>query len=443
MRWWPVVLLWGCGGDKDDAPIEPFEDTGDPVTTDTETLTDTGPTTEPTTALCSPLPAPSGAVVSVAANDDLAAAVAAASAGDTLELSAGTYSISPPLHIDKALTLRSATGDASSVTIDGGYAAGHVVEIAASDVTLAHLTIAHAYDDLVHVEPVDSDLSGIRLHDLSLVDPGVRAVRVQGTADGRYFVDGGEVSCSSIQLTDDGREEVRGACDIGGIDLSATRDWTVRDTTIDGLWCDSGLASPGIRATYGVRDVKIWRNVMTDTVQGIVLGEGTALEGRQYDDEPCGDGYPQSIDGEVVNNIVSTYRQLLRESFEGIGTGIRLEQSCNVFAVHNSVYAPVDPAIGRYGIEHRYDLTSGVVANNLTTWTVQRSDGSTATAEGNHELADETVWYFPADGDFHLAPAAGKGIVDAGSTNYLGEVPDDVDGDPRDSAPDVGADERT
>jgi len=443
MRWFWTLALMGCGGDKDESPIEPFDDTGTPLTTsDTDTPTDTG-TPMPTgpTDRCAPLP-PASAVVAVAAGENLADAVAAASPGDTLELAAGTYDLSPPLVIDKPLTLRSAGDDPSAVTLDGGYAPGNLVEVRSSDVTLAHLTLTRAFDHLVHIQPVDADLAGFVLHDLHLVDMGVLGVSVEGTADGRYHVDGGELSCSEVRLTDDGREEIRGQCDVGGVELLGVRDWTVRDNTFDGFWCDSGLSRPGLRATFGVRDVAIHRNVMTDTVHGIVLGEGQALEGRRYDDDPCGDVYAQSIDGEVVNNIVSAYRQLLVDSREGIYAGIRLESSCNVTALHNSVYARTASVVGRYSIEHRFDTTSGVVANNLASWSVQRSDGSTADAVSNVEQAPETTWFFPADGDFHLAPAAGADVVDAGSADYLQQVPEDIDGDTRDATPDVGADER-
>ena len=441
MRWWPMMWLVACGGDKDDAPIEPFTETGTTDTAPTTTDTGTPPVTVPT-GLCVPLPAATGPVVSLTPSDNLAAAVAAAAPGDTLSLAAGTYALSAPLVIDKALTLRSAADDPTTVTIDGGYHGGHVVEIQAAGVTLGHLGIAHATQALVHIQPVGADITDTRLHDLHLIDPAERAVFVDDTADGRFAVDGGEISCSQVELSDDGRLEVVDACNVGGFELLSTRDWTIRDNSFDGLWCDRGLARPGIRATEGVRDLRIWRNVMTDTVQGIVLGEGQQPVARRYADDPCGDAYAQAIDSQVVNNIVSAYRQLLIDSFDGIGTGIRVESACNSTVIHNSVYARTAAPPGRYSIEHRFALTTGVVANNLTTWSVQRSDNSLADAASNVELIDDNVWFFPSDGDFHLAPAAGDDVIDACSADYLADVPDDVDGDARDASPDCGADER-
>lgn len=431
-----LALLVACGGDKDDDGVVPREDTA-PTTTDTET--DTGTPTPTVPGLCDPLPAAAGATV-LSPSDDLAAAILAASAGDTLSLEAGTYTVSAPVALDRAITIRSSTDDPTAVTIDMAYASGDLFVVSASDVTLAHLTLTRSGDALVRTAPT-ATITGLRLHDVRLIDPAGIAVVIEPDLTETFFVDDGELSCSHLELTNTGREEVLGLCSTGGIDGRFARGWTVRDTTIDGFWCERGLPAPGIRFTRGARDTVIERNTLLDSPTGIVLGETPDQLGRRYSDDPCGDVFAQSIDGRIVNNIVSAWRDaLVFDSFEGVSAGIRAESSCNVRILHNTVAHRVEPRSGA-SIEHRFELTTGMVGNNFTSHAVVRSDDSNAETDTNIERASELNWFFPTQDDFHLAPAATVPI-DAGSTAFLTEVPTDIDGEPRGEAPDVGADER-
>jgi hypothetical protein len=72
---------------------------------------------------------------------------------------------------------------------------------------------------------------------------------------------------------------------------------------------------------------------------------------------------------------------------------------------------------------------------------VLRIDGALADARANAENARFDTWYFPAQGDFHTAPAA-SWAIDQGDPTAT--VPDDMDGEPRDDGlPDIGADEQS
>ncbi len=338
------------------------------------------------------------------------------------------------------MTLRSTTNVATDVILDMDYADGDLIEVQASDVTLAHLTLTRSGDALVRTTQ-SRTITGLKLHDVRLIDPAGIAVVIAPNGQEDAFADDGAITCSHLELTNDGRDQVFGLCGTGGIDASFARNWEVRDNTIDGFWCDRELpAAPGIRFSRGSRDITVLRNVLLDSPRGIVVGETPDQLGRRYDDDPCGDVFAQAIDAVVINNIVSAWRDaLVFDSSYGVQYGIKAESSCNVRILHNSVAHRVQPT-GLASIEHRYPITSGMVGNNYTSHAVIRSDDSTADVDTNIEQAPQTSWYFPTQDDFHLAPAA-TDAFDVGSTAFLAEVPDDIDGEPRGKAPDVGADE--
>ena len=128
-----------------------------------------------------------------------------------------------PIALTQPVTLISQSGLRDGVTIDGGYDGGNLFQISASDVTIAHLTLTASYDDLIAIQPIGATVTGIQLHDLRLLDPGRFAVVVTGD-DNDHWVDDGELSCSSVELTPAGRDEIREQCNTGGIDASGARD---------------------------------------------------------------------------------------------------------------------------------------------------------------------------------------------------------------------------
>ena len=68
-------------------------------------------------------------------------------------------------------------------------------------------------------------------------------------------------------------------------------------------------------------------------------------------------------------------------------------------------------------------------------------DGATTAVDTNLENAAAGSFAHLPSGDLHLSFSDTR-AVDAGSTAFVTDVPDDIDGEPRDAAPDVGADER-
>src|SRR5215831_12890161 len=139
--------------------------------------------------ICPPLAAPSGTIVRVAPAqaNDLPAMVASASAGTTLLLDDGTYRMTTSgeaarrIHFAvPGVTLRSASGNAAAVVLDGEYLTDEMMFVDASDVTIAEVTLMRVVHHLVHVTAPDGgpDVSGVRLLGLRLVDAGQQFVKV-------------------------------------------------------------------------------------------------------------------------------------------------------------------------------------------------------------------------------------------------------------------------
>ena len=423
------LLLLGCPGvePEDELPRE-TEEVVD--TEDTEDTEDTGTPPGPKPWECEALPLPS-TVTELSPGDDLQAAVDAAQVGDTLLLSAGTYSVDGRLWIrSPGITLRGVGRD--EVILDASRQGGSVVTVAASDVTVAHMTLKNAWTHGVHVRPEAQALSGVHLYDLHVWNPGEQAIKINQQDD--LYVDDGEVACSRMTLDDEGRPEIRNNCYTGGIDAHRTRGWTFRDNTIEGFWCPSGLAEHGIHLWRQNADSVIERNVLINVTRGIGLGMAATSGGNERDQDATGCPEVDYIDdfrGQVVNNTVYADDPGLFASSAGFDTGIAVWNACEATVAHNTVYSTSPPYSS---IEWRFSGTTVLVQNNLVSHPMKDRGVTSVLSEGNLETAH--AGDFAALPDLHLA--AGSQAIDAG---VPGETPGDIDGELRDSAPDVGADE--
>ncbi|MBX2796075.1 MAG: hypothetical protein KTR31_00360 [Myxococcales bacterium] len=439
-----LVPLLSCNGsDTDTDTIVPIDTDADADAdtdsdADADADTDSDADTDVEQGLCAPLPTPTGATTALTPSDSLSQAIVDATEGDTLVLGAGTYTVTGPMVIDVPLTIRSADDDRTGVIIDANGSGGNLFEVSASDVTIAHVTLTASRNDLIHVQPDGADITGFRLHDVHLLDPGGYGVSVDG--DGKdHWVDDSEISCSSFELTDAARIQLKVICRTGALDAQGTRNWTVRDNRVDGFWCENGDPPPAIRFWRGARDTLITRNVVGDVHTGIVVGQTQDQIGRRYGDNPCGNTVLQSIDADVYNNIVYAYDDdLVFKSNVGVDAGIRAESSCNLNIIHNSVYSRVEPGSS---IEHSFGTTEGRLANNLVSHGLRRLADSKLSTSDNLEDAPPSTWLFPQGGDFHTAPAADHAI-DQGSNAFQSFVDRDIDDEARDDGmPDLGADE--
>jgi hypothetical protein len=391
--------------------------------------------------LCAPLDPPTGPTVSVDTVAELENAVNTAVSGDTILVGDGIYNLNG-VYLRMAVpnvTLRSASGSREAVVLDGNYITTEIIQVVASNVTIADITLREAYYHPIHVMSGDtSDTLNTRIYNVHIIDPGEQAIKINPAAENTY-PDNGLIACSHVELTDAGRPHIRNNCYTGGVDAHQAEGWVIRDNLIEGFWCASGLSEHGIHLWRGCRDTLVERNVLNDNARGIGFGLATSGDARTYADNPCpsaGGGYVDHYGGIIRNNFVFANQAGLFASQYGFDCGICLWQACGAQVFNNTVASTTAPFSS---IEWRFDNTVVEIKNNLVSHNLRDRGGSSVLAN-NLENAPLTLFVDGANGDLHLQETAVTAVDQAVS---LVEVTDDVDGDGRFSGvgPDIGADE--
>jgi hypothetical protein len=393
----------------------------------------------PPAGSCDPLPPPEGETIPLAPGGNLADAVANAPTGSTIVLADGTYDLAGSDYIvfrTPGVALRSDSGDPEAVILDGGYGGGSILNVAADDITIAELTVQRATWHPIHVTGgTDSNTENTTIYRVHVIDPGQQAIKINASTEG-FYADNGVVACSTVVMTANGRANVS-ACYTGGVDAHLALGWRVHDNYFEGFWCDEGLSEHAIHFWNSGRDTVVERNVIVDCARGIGFGLGETGNGtaRDYGDDPCpGAAFLGHIDGVIRNNTVLGADPALFATQSGFDSGISLEQACGTEVMHNTVVALEQPFTG---IEYRWSSTNVTIHNNLVTHAIMLRDGAQADLQGNiSDIADTSHFIDAAGNDLHLV--AGSSAIDAGVPT---SVTEDIDGDPRDASPDVGADE--
>ena len=394
------------------------------------------------TGACPPLAPPTGNVVNVSTVVELQNAVNSAAAGTTILVADGTYNLNGVyLRFDTPnVTLRSASGNRDAVILDGDYVTTEIVQIVASNVTIADVTLREAYYHPIHVmSSTGSHTSNTLIYNVHIVDPGEQAIKINPAAAG-YFTDAGVIACSHIELTDAGRTHIRNNCYTGGVDAHQSRSWIVRDNLIEGFWCQVGLSEHGVHFWTGSRDTIVERNTLVNNARGVGFGLYESGSGRTYGDNPCPTavGYVDHYGGIVRNNFVFANRAELFASEYGFDCGICLWQECGAKALHNTVVSTQPPFSS---IEWRFNNTVVEIINNLVSHNL-RDRGGADTLAANLQNAPLALFVDGANGNLHLNATA-SAAIDQGAAFAAGLCDDDIDGNARPigSARDIGADE--
>lgn len=409
-----------------------------------------GPSEVPTSADCVVLPAvPHDSILVMPAQaNELPSIVKNAAAGSTIALADGTYKMTGSdeaarrIQITKSgITLRSVSGKAAAVVLDGEYQTNELITINASDVTVANLTLLHAVDHAVHVMGgPTANITGARLTNLRIVDAGEQFVKVNPSGGNpNTYADQGILECSLLEMTADGRPHVEpnpGGCYTGGIDAHSARDWIVRMNTFRGIYCEgTGLAEHAVHFWSASRGTLVERNTIADCARGIGfgLGDGSGAGGtREYADNPAPNitGYVGHYDGVIRNNWIS-----ISDGLEFFDTGIELEQAHGARVLHNTL---LHPTTAFASIAPRFANTSVTLRNNLLV-SLRERDAATVDSDHNALQVLPSLFADAAAHDLHLVPEAtvaldqGETVADAGL---------DIDGNPHDQgAPDLGAHE--
>ncbi len=393
--------------------------------------------------LCPALAPSTGTTITVTTVSELESAVNNATAGDVILVADGVYNLDGIyLRIDTPdVTLRSASGHQDAVVLDGNYITTEIIQIIASNVTIADLTLREAYDHPIHImSTADGDVTGTLIYNVHVIDPGQQAIKINPYAsDAQHFPDDGVIACSHIELTDAGRAHIRDNCYTGGVDAHQALGWVIRDNLIEGFWCTSGLSEHGVHFWRGSRDTLVERNLLRNNARGVGFGLSTSGTGRAYDDNPCpgASGYVDHYGGVIRNNFIFANDNDLFASEYGFDSGIGLWNACGARALHNTVASTQAPFSS---IEWRFDNTEVDIINNLVTHNL-RDRGGTATLSGNLQNQPLSAFVDGAGGDLHLSAGASAAIDQVSAP---ADVSDDFDGEarPLGAASDVGADER-
>lgn len=384
---------------------------------------------------CAPLPPPepSAATRSVASAEELRAAVEGdAEPGETIFIEDGTYLVVPMAVGVPNITIRSASSDRDSVTLDLDYTPnsfdnGTIFNVWASGVTIADLTLVRAYNHGVHVSGTETgDTTDTLLYNLHIQDSREQQIKLNADGSTAYGPRRGRIACSLLELTESGRAEVAdyggySSCYTGGVDGHVAFDWVVENNVISGLYCEGrevDIAEHGVHFWSTSWNILVQNNVILDCSRGVGLGMGNSTQ-------------PDSV---VRNNLI-----FASAGFAGFDTGIELEGVSNVRVIHNTVAGAV-----LIGLNQRRESDTGQIANNIFMGSARDLMGSSGCEASSNTTATDLSLFAstdPSSPEFlRLAEPGSPEVVDAG-LDLRDLCPDDIDGLSRDDHPDIGADE--
>lgn len=402
-------------------------------------------------------PAGDGTVTVDGATRTLREVVRAAAEGDTILLEDGTYVLPEAAAGDYSglyfttpgVTLRGASGDASAVILDSSYrdhgGSTAPITIDAPGVTIANLTVRRSIFHLIHLW-ANGDRAVV--HDVHLIDGGQQFLKAS-PGDGAS-VDEVEVSCSAFRMTAAGRDNVWGygptdggtTCYTGGIDTHDARDWHVHDSLFEGIHCDaSGPPRPAHGRAAGERGGMTYQGGLSEHAIHMwdsPAGSGHVIERNRIVD--CARGIGIGLVDEVYGTVVRNNTVFSRHAGSAEhDVGITIDRGHDVEVDNNTVFFSHADAYPN-AIEIRWGSTSNVsVRNNLVRGMIRLRDGAEAAMEANVTDAEASWFADAASGDLHLASCDEPSVVGAGVV--LASVTDDLDGEPRGAANDVGADD--
>jgi hypothetical protein len=282
-----------------------------------------------------------------------------------------------------------------------------VILVETDDVTIADLTIRNGGEHGVAINGSDRPL----LYNLHIYNTGYQLVKVNPVGDGS---EDGILACSRLEYTTASPEEYT-----NGISAHDAHRWTVRDNQWYRIRTPGNTPVPTILFWSGSSDTIVERNLLVDCYQGIAFGNASH-------------GAGDHTGGIVRNNFI--YASLLHDSV------IEMVHATGWLVAHNTVLL-LNPNGVTWGIEARFEDTSGSFAYNLTNmniWTDR--DGAVTTSTGDRMDLQSEWLRDPTNGDLHLVSGE---VPPVDAAAVLLEVPADIDGDPRPQgeAPDIGADE--
>src|SRR6185369_5168625 len=347
-----------------------------------------------------PLPSPSGTVVRVASAEEILAAGEQMTAGSTMMIEPGVYTLPRPLVLrqKQAITIRSVSGDPLSVTLKGkgwdlGDAHDDIVHVADCDgVLIAGLTFAECRSYGVKVE-AEHGPKDVQIYNCRFRNIGVRAIKGSAGKDPDVRASKGSVRFCDFENTRiPPADWLFGGVYIAGIDMMALEDWTFSDNIFRNIKGRNGGGRAAIFIWVRSRRILVERNLIVNCDRGVSLGNPGQSTANQI-----GGPLRYVSEGIIQNNVIAG----------GADCGIELWHVDGIKVRHNSIWRP-DRNWGR-GIRLGTGVVQTEVVNNLAHGGIQLEGGE---ANLHHNLARRLDGYFvePSIGDLSLTAAATAAI---------------------------------
>jgi hypothetical protein len=384
--------------------------------------------------------------ITVSPKQDLARIVSAAKPGATILLKDGTYKLGRPLVFHTPnVHMRSASGNRDKVILDGKKGTGklrrdncinEIVAIRASNVRIADLSIRHARDHGIHVSPQKkSNIKNVVMHNVHVYDCGQQLIKVNSNGGKPlYWTDDCVLEDSLIEFTDTSIMHDMGKhFYTGGIDVHGGKGWLIRRNTFRNIQREGKLMEHAVHMWSKCRGTVVEGNRFIDCYRAVGFGMKTKASGliRNYPDGKGNTPYFDHIEGVIRNNIVFNRKGIHLES------GIELMNVIDVKVYHNTIVSHDKPFSS---IEFRWPDTRVEIVNNIVSHTIKPRNGAKAVLKNNIENAPASLFIDYKKGDLHLSSRAAKAINKGMRLKDPATVLD-IDGNKRDTRPDIGADE--
>jgi parallel beta helix pectate lyase-like protein len=374
----------------------------------------------------SPLPLPHGEIIRVATVDELLAAVERAEPGHTILLADGHYKLPRVvvLQAKKDLTIRSASGDPTKVTLSGrgwdSNARGDdILHIGNCDgITIADLTFADCRSYAVKIEAENAPRN-IHIYNCRFRDIGVRAIKGSAGQDPVIRAVKGSIRYCAFENTRvPPADWLYGGNYISAIDMMALEDWTISDNVFRNIKGRDGGGRAAIFIWVRSRQIVVERNLIVDCDRGVAFGNP-----GQSTANVAGEQLVYVADGIIRNNFI----------VGGPDCGIELWHAERIKLFNNTIWRP--ERNWSRGIRIGTGTAQTEIVNNLVHGEI-RLDGGEAQLRNNQTGRLDGYFVDAASGNLALTARA-SGAIDQGVA--LPGVADDIRGRPRARRPDLGA----
>jgi hypothetical protein len=369
---------------------------------------------------------PTGPVLKVTTANELIAAIDRVDEAATISLADGVYRVPRVIVLrgKRNLTIRSASGDPSKVTLLGqGWERGDehddILRIADCDgVTIAGLTFADCRSYGIKVEAENAPRN-VHIQHCHFRNLGVRAIKGSAGRDPAVRAVRGSVRYCLFENTKvPPADWLFGGDYIAAIDMMALEDWTFSDNVFRNIKGRNGGGRAAIFIWVRSRQVVVERNLIVNCDRGVAFGNP-----GQSTANLAGERLVYVADGVIRNNFIAG----------GPDCGIELWYADGIQVLNNTIWRPEQN--WSRGIRVGTGTAHTHIANNLVHGEI-RFDGGEADLSHNRTGRLEGVFINPLAGNLIPRSAADR-IVDQGLV--VPEVTEDIRRHPRRGPPDLGA----